>query len=167
MGVGLVPTASVTDNAILRVYSRPPVSRGPLLDRVEAERFTNDLLDTAGVRVATLQTPVKLLSGGNQQRLLARRETLVASRILVAVHPTRGLDIVATDSLRQVLVDHRNQGGAVLLISEDLDEILLLADRVIVMFRGRIVGESLTPRDDRHRIGLWMGGASAVGRGCS
>jgi simple sugar transport system ATP-binding protein len=90
--------------------------------------------------------------------LLAKRETMKADRLLVAVHPTRGLDLVATSELRQSIVDYRNNGGAVLLISEDLDEVLMISDRVVVMYGGRIVGESAALSHDREYIGLLMGG---------
>jgi simple sugar transport system ATP-binding protein len=162
LGMGLIADASVMENAILREYDKPPISRGPWLIVSEAERFARTLLEQAGVRVPTVNTWLRLLSGGNQQRLLARREIMEATRLLVAVHPTRGLDLVATAELRQSLSEYRNQGGAILLISEDLDEILLMSDRVAVMYRGKIIGESLTPSRDRERIGLLMGGASEV-----
>jgi general nucleoside transport system ATP-binding protein len=83
----------------------------------------------------------------------------VASRLLIAMHPTQGLDIGATDELRRVLMDQRNRGGAVLLISEDLDEVLIMSDRIAVMYGGRIAGEFDAAHVDRDQIGLLMGGA--------
>lgn len=145
-------------NAILRQYKTSPISRGFRLNLAQAEEFARIVVNEAGVQVPTLRTWVRLLSGGNQQRLLARRETMKADRLLVAVHPTRGLDLVATSELRQGIVDYRNNGGAVLLISEDLDEVLMLSDRVVVMYGGRIVGESAALSHDREYIGLLMGG---------
>jgi ABC-type uncharacterized transport system ATPase subunit len=161
LGMGLVASLSITDNAILREYKKTPVSSGFRIDLHEASRFASTLIAQAAVRAPSVDIPVRHLSGGNQQRLLAGRETRVASRLLVAVHPTQGLDIGATDELRRVLMDHRNRGGAVLLISEDLDEVLIMSDRIAVMYEGRIAGEFDAANADRARIGLLMGGARA------
>ena len=83
---------------------------------------------------------------------------MVASRVFIAAHPTRGLDVHATEDVRQSLLDRRDAGCAVLLISDDLDEVLLLSDRVAVMYEGRVVGEFQREDADRERIGLLMGG---------
>jgi general nucleoside transport system ATP-binding protein len=159
LGMGLVAALPITDNAILREYKKAPVARGLRIDLREAARFASDLVAQAAVRTPNVEIPVRNLSGGNQQRLLAGRETRVASRLLIAVHPTQGLDIGATDELRRVLMDQRNRGGAVLLISEDLDEVLIMSDRVAVMYGGRIAGEFDAAHVDRAQIGLLMGGA--------
>ncbi len=158
LGRGLIPSASVTHNAILREFREPPISTGLGMNSSAATRFAAELVKAADVRVPSLGTVVHHLSGGNQQKLLSRRETRVATGVLVAVHPTRGLDVAATEAVRKATVDHRNMGAAVLLISEDLDEILLLADRVIVMYGGRILGEFLPEDADREEIGMLMGG---------
>jgi len=159
LGMGLVRSASVTHNAILREYRQSPISRGFRLDGREASKFARALVRLADVRVPNVRVPVRHLSGGNQQRLLAGRETRIASHLLVAVHPTRGLDIGATDEVRRVLIEHRNAGSAVLLISEDLDEVLTMSDRIVVMYEGRIVGEFEAASANREEIGLLMGGA--------
>ncbi len=160
LGTGLVRQASVVHNAILREYRDPPLTRGLRLDKRAASAFTRRLVEQADVRLASIRVPVHTLSGGNQQRLLAGRETRVASRVLIAVHPTRGLDVGATNEVRRVLVEHRNAGSAVLLISEDLDELLAVSDRIAVMYEGRIVGEFDADHAERATIGLLMGGAS-------
>jgi len=158
-GMGLMSDLSVIDNSILREYNRPPIARGFRIDQVEIDRFTRELVKRSEVKVSDLKSPVRHLSGGNQQRLLAGRETRVASRLLIAVHPTQGLDVGATEEVRRILMDHRNEGSAVLLISEDLDEILILSDRIAVMYCGQIVGEFETGSAVRADIGLLMGGA--------
>ena len=158
--MGLVGELSVTDNAILREYKRAPVARGLRIDSREASRFASALVERSSVSVPNMKTQVRHLSGGNQQRLLAGRETHVASRLLIAVHPTQGLDVGATEEVRRVLMEHRNNGSAILLISEDLDEILLISDRIAVMYNGRIAGEFDTVDSDRELIGLLMGGGS-------
>ncbi len=159
IGMGLVRSASVTHNAILREYWKPPISVGARMDNREAAKFARKLVKKADVRVPNVRVPVRNLSGGNQQRLLAGREMLIASRLLVAVHPTRGLDVAATEEVRKVIVEHRNAGSGVLLISEDLDEILIMADRIAVMYEGGIIGLFEASAADREEIGLMMGGA--------
>ena len=157
LGMGLFSSLSVLHNAILRAYHAPPVRRGLRLVRDAAAAYTTRLLQQADVHVPYLDTPVSNLSGGNQQKLLVHREMATATHLLVAVHPTRGLDVAATAEVQRALVRHRNNDVAVLLISEDLEEILALADRIAVMYEGRLVGPF--PRQvSREDIGLRMGG---------
>jgi simple sugar transport system ATP-binding protein len=163
LGVGLAGYETILSNAILREYKRPPITRRGFLSKSAAKRFARGLVAVAGVRVLTVDLPVRMLSGGNLQRLLARREMRIASRLLVAVHPTRGLDIGATEELHRLLYEHRARGGAVLLISEDLDELLEVADRIAVIYEGRIKGNFASQDADRETIGLLMGGAAAPG----
>lgn len=161
-GMGLVTSLSVTDNAILRKYKNAPIANGIRLDNKEATKYAKRLIEDSVVKVSSLREPVRHLSGGNQQRLLAGRETQVASRLLIAVHPTQGLDIGATEEVRNVLMNHRNDGSALLLISEDLDEILIMSDRVAVMYEGQIVGEFDATEVNRTEVGLLMGGAKVT-----
>lgn len=167
-GVGHIPhdrlaeavakSRSIVDNAILRDYRRPPISRRGLLSTPAAERFTTDLVKRADVRGAgRIQNPIGHLSGGNQQKLVAHREAAIASRLLVAALPTRGLDVSAAAAVRNLLLERRNAGCGVLLISEDLDELLSLSDRIVVMYGGRIVGEFPAESANRREIGLHMG----------
>jgi simple sugar transport system ATP-binding protein len=158
IGMGLISDASVTHNAILREYRVPPISKGIRILNREASKFAKMIVEAANVIVPNVRVQARHLSGGNQQKLVAIRETRVASRVLIAVHPTRGLDIGATDEVRRTLVDHRNSGTAVLLISADLDEILAISDRIIVMYEGQIVGQFNTAEAVRDEIGLLMGG---------
>ncbi len=163
LGVGLAGNETILSNAILREYKGRAVSGGWFLSKGGAKRFARGLVATAGVRVPSVELPIRMLSGGNLQRLLARRETRIASRLLVAVHPTRGLDIGATEELHRLLYEHRARGGSVLLISEDLDELLEVADRIAVLYEGRIMGEFESGDADRETIGLLMGGAAPAG----
>ena len=98
------------------------------------------------------------MSGGNQQRLVARREALLANRVLIAVHPTRGLDVLAAQEVQTAVIGQRDRGAAVLFISDDLDEVLLMSDRIAVMYEGRIMGIFDRAAADREAIGLMMGG---------
>jgi ABC-type uncharacterized transport system ATPase subunit len=163
LGVGLAGNETILSNAILREYKDPPITQRGFLSKAAAKRFARGLVATAGVRVPTVELPIRMLSGGNLQRFLARRETRIASRLLVAVHPTRGLDIGATEELHRLLYEQRARGGSVLLISEDLDELLEVADRIAVMYEGRIRGEFDSRDADRETIGLLMGGATSAG----
>jgi len=123
------------------------------------------------VRAPSLDTPVRNLSGGNQQRLLVGREAswTGAGRVrggrpsvLVAAHPTRGLDVDAAAAVHHVLFELREAGTAIVLISESLDELLAVADRVAVMHRGRMVGERKAEAAAREEIGLMMAGAAGT-----
>jgi ABC-type uncharacterized transport system ATPase subunit len=158
LGVGLVRSAEVRDNTVLRQYRTPELSGRLVLRRGRIAEFASRLVAAARVQTRSIHTPAGYLSGGNQQRLIAGREAMLADRVFVASQPTRGLDVNATQDVRESLLDRRTAGCAVLLISDDLDEILLMSDRVLVMYEGRVVGDF--PREDanRERIGLLMGG---------
>jgi simple sugar transport system ATP-binding protein len=157
---GLVPAFTVVDNAILTCYARPPVSGGFLLRPKSARQHAQRLIDAFSIR-AHLDNSLRSLSGGNQQRLLVSREVAQQPTLLVAVHPTAGLDIASIDAVHRIILKLRPRGVAVLLISENLDEILALSDRVVVMYRGRIVGERPATRVNIDEIGLLMTGMSA------
>ena len=157
-GMGLFPTLSLTHNAILREYINPPIRKGMRLDNKTAEQRARKLIQLGDVRTPDIHVLASSLSGGNQQKLLVRREIEISSHLLVAVHPTRGLDIGATEDVRCALIEHRDAGNALILISEDLDEILMMSDRIAVMYEGRIVGVFTSLEANRDEIGLLMGG---------
>ena len=160
---GLVLTESIEHNAILRAFQHPPVRRGPLLVQGAARRFARMLAKTVGLSISDVSAPVRSLSGGNAQRLLTGRELNASAHVLVVVHPTRGLDVGAIEEVQQVLLRARATGVAILLISEDLNEVMRLSDRILVLYRGAIVGEFTDPEQfDLEEIGLLMGGALAA-----
>jgi general nucleoside transport system ATP-binding protein len=163
VGVGMVPSAPVKDNAVLRHYTSTELSSGRLLRREAVVRFAERLVAAARVQTRSVYAPAGQMSGGNQQRLVARREALVASRVLIAAHPTRGLDVLATQEVQTSLLERRDAGCAVLLISDDLDEVLLMSDRIAVMYEGRIMDVFNRADADRERIGLLMGGHGGEG----
>ncbi len=140
LGMGLIPNLPISDNAILKGYRRPPLSRGPFLDSVSIRNFVQTLIDNFGIATPSQETPIKQLSGGNLQKTLLAREINIGPKLMVAVHPTRGLDVGATESVQKTLLQQRDNGAAILLISEDLDEIFALSDRIAVMYEGRIMG---------------------------
>lgn len=157
---GLVLGESVMHNAILRVYNRPPISRrGLRINSHLAKEYAKRIISEGDVRVPNISVTIRKLSGGNQQRLIVRREVDIATRLLIAAHPTRGLDVASTNDVQGALIEYRNSGKAVLLISEDLEEILALSDRIVVMYKGRIAGRFSGPIFNREEIGLAMGGA--------
>jgi simple sugar transport system ATP-binding protein len=159
LGEGLVGNLPVADNAILRTYDQRPIARGPFLDIQRILRFTQQLLERFGIRGAKPDSPTRLLSGGQLQRLLLAREMALDPHVIVAVHPTRGLDVAATQQVQDWLVAARQQGASVLLISEDLDEVLQLSDRIAVIYEGQIVGTVTAAEANRETIGLMMAGS--------
>ena len=157
-GMGLVPSASILDNLLLKIYRLPPIARGPFLNYRAASDAARRLLASFHVRVPRLDVPANVLSGGNQQRLLLARELSLRPTLLVACSPTRGLDIRAVQNTHRLLLEQRQRGCAVLLVSEDLDELLALADRIAVLYEGRIAGSMRSEEADAGRLGLMMTG---------
>ncbi|MEA3459575.1 MAG: ABC transporter ATP-binding protein, partial [Chloroflexota bacterium] len=140
LGMGLIPNLAVSDNIILKEYREPPLAKGPFLDRSSIRGFVSRLIEAFKIITPSQETPVKLLSGGNLQRTILAREIASGPDLMVAVHPTRGLDVGATESVRNTLLEQREKRAAILLISEDLDEILALSDRIAVINEGEIMG---------------------------
>lgn len=160
--IGLVPSLSVAENLILRNYCQAPFTRGAFLDYGAINEYADHLVAQYSVATPSLKTPVKLLSGGNIQRVILARETSHTPTLLVAAHPTSGLDVGATEYIRQLLLAQRDQGTAVLLVSEDLEEVLQLSDRIAVMFEGQIMGILPADQADLETIGLMMAGAKKM-----
>lgn len=123
--------------------------------------WSQRLVEQFDVRTPDLETPVQQLSGGNQQKLLFAREVNQEPLLMVAVHPTQGLDVGATEGVHGLLDEMRNEGKSVLLISEDLDEVIQLSDRILVIYNGQIVGEMSGKDADREQIGMYMAGLHA------
>ena len=158
LGMGLAPGLTTEDNLALKAFRNPPYSRGPWLARSAfLERGAKQIeeYDIRGVRPGL---PIRLLSGGNLQKALIAREVSLDPKVLIARSPTRGLDVGATDAVRQHVLHERSKGTAVLPISEDLDELLALSDRLIVLYEGRIVGEMPAEEATAEKLGLLMGG---------
>jgi simple sugar transport system ATP-binding protein len=139
--VGTAPNLSVTDNVIMKKYRRPPVARGLMVDMNAATEFAEDLKDAYDIVVPTVETPVRLLSGGNLQRVILAREISGEPAFLLAMQPTRGLDVGAIEGVQRLLLAQREAGAAILLVSEELEELLALSDRIYVIYEGKIMGE--------------------------
>ena len=162
--VGSAPNLSLTDNLIMKRYRDAPVARGLFVDDDAARSFAGALRETYAIAAPTVETQARLLSGGNLQRAILAREMETQPGLLVAVQPTRGLDVGAIESVHRLLLELRSRGGAILLISEELDEILGLADRVDVMYEGRIVASMPADEAEIGRIGLLMTGGADTDR---
>ena len=162
-GVGSAPNLSLVDNLILRRFRRAPVARGPFHDDAAARAKARQLQLAYAISAPTIDAPVRILSGGNLQRLILAREIDSAPTLLVAVQPTRGLDVGAIEGVHQMLLDLRAHGTGLLLISEELEELLALADRILVMYEGRVTAafDSPGPRDV-DAIGLQMTGGEGA-----
>jgi simple sugar transport system ATP-binding protein len=158
---GMVREFTVAENLILREHHKPPYSRFGFLNLSAIRRHADELIDQYQVKTPSRETPAKSLSGGNIQKVVLARELSRQPRTIVAAQPTRGLDIGATEYVRGQLLEQRRRGAAILLISEDLDEILALADRVAVIYEGEIM--DILPRDQGTpaRLGLLMAGVRA------
>jgi len=162
MGTGLIPKLGAVDNIMLKGY-RNTYARGPFLDYKTAAEDTEKLVSDFNIKLNDPSAPVSLLSGGNLQKLLLAREMSLKPLLLVAVYPVRGLDVGATETVHRLLLEQRAKGTAILLISEDLDEIFKLSDRVGVIFEGQITGIIKTEHADLEEIGLLMMGAKQTG----
>ncbi|GAB4431443.1 MAG: ABC transporter ATP-binding protein [Anaerolineales bacterium] len=161
--VGSSPNLSVTDNVIMKTYRDAPISHGGLLDMNEATRFAEELKEAYDIIVPTVDTPVRLLSGGNLQRVILAREISGKPAFMVAMQPTRGLDVGAIEGVHRLLLAQREAGSGILLVSEELEELFSLSDRIYVIYEGRIMGEiqmdGKEPSDELvEMIGLMMTG---------
>jgi ABC-type uncharacterized transport system ATPase subunit len=161
LGTGVAPGLSIASNVVLKSYRRPPVSRGPLLLLRKIKELARTAMQDYDVRAAGPDVPAWQLSGGNLQKVVLAREFSGGPEVLVAASPTRGLDVAGIETVHSYLRGAAEQGVAVLLISEDLDEILALADRVVVMFEGEVVGERAAETATVEELGLLMAGGKA------
>ena len=155
---GMIKDFSVAENMILREHHKPPFSRSGFLNLKEISSHTDRMIARFHVKTPSQETLAKNLSGGNIQKVVLAREISRNPRAIIAAQPTRGLDIGATEYVREQLIEQRKKGAAVLLISEDLDEVLALSDRIAVIYEGRIM--DILPRQNAtpEKLGLFMAG---------
>ncbi len=157
--VGLVLEESVVFNSILSFYRFFAKFAGMLMDWARARSYAVKLVKEFSIVTPSIDTPVKFLSGGNQQKLMIGREVARKPKLLLVMEPTHGLDVAATRYVRSLILRLRDEGVAVLLVSSDLDEVLELSDRVAVMYRGRIVAVKPPDQYTMEELGMLMGGA--------
>ncbi|MBU0928082.1 MAG: ABC transporter ATP-binding protein [Spirochaetes bacterium] len=158
IAVGAVGDMSVANNLAMKDYRAAPISKGFMLLPKRILEFARKMIGQFNIATPSPETSVKFLSGGNIQKTILAREIEACGSLLVAVYPSRGLDIGATESVRKELVAQRDSGRAVLLVSEDIDELLSVADTVAVMYDGRAVGVMPAVGADPEEIGLLMAG---------
>ncbi|MFA9435696.1 MAG: ABC transporter ATP-binding protein [Candidatus Bathyarchaeota archaeon] len=155
---GMIPEFTIQENMILGSHRDRFTGNGVTLDRVKAKRYSKGLIDDYQIQTPGPETLIGTLSGGNQQRVVVAREFSRDPRLIIAAQPTRGLDVGATEYVRSKLIDMREEGRAVLLISADLDEVLDLSDRVAVIYEGEIVTVKNIDDTSEQEIGRFMAG---------
>lgn len=157
LGMGLVPALDAIDNCLLKNYRSKEWGSLLLKPKKVAENAAH-LVNKFDVKIPSLKVPVRMMSGGNLQRLLLAREISGQPKLIVAVYPVRGLDIKATDDVHQLLLKQRAAGCAILLISEELEELLAMSDRIAVLYNGEIVGTLSQEEATPEKLGLLMTG---------
>lgn len=155
--VGTAPNLSVTDNVIMKNYDQSPIGNGWTINSPQAVSYAEKLKESYDIIVPSVNTSVRLLSGGNLQRVILAREISSSPALMVAVQPTRGLDVGAIEGVQRLLLAQRESGSGILLISEELEELIALSDRIYVIYEGEIMGEMC--QCDIEKIGLMMTGS--------
>ena len=157
-GVGTAPNLSITKNSIMKNYGHDPISTGWRIDYLAAHDHASGLKDSYDIQAPTVETMARKLSGGNLQKLILAREISGAPKLIVAMQPTRGLDVGAIEGIQRLLLEQRQKGAAIMLISEELDELLMLSDRIAVIFDGELAGEMDASEANLNDIGMMMTG---------
>jgi simple sugar transport system ATP-binding protein len=155
---GLVLTLSVADNMVLNTYYLSPFTRGFNLRQDEIEKAAQERVEQFDVRTPGISVPVSNLSGGNQQKVIVAREFSRPIKLLIAAQPTRGLDVGSVEYIHSRIIQKRDEGCAVLLLSTELEEIISLSDRIAVMFKGEIIAVLEAEQATLERLGLLMAG---------
>ena len=163
LGMGLIPSLNVYENIMLKSFRKCPIGYGPFLRLSEVKRNARELVESYAVKAPKMDAPVKKLSGGNQQRLLLAREISSNPKVIIASQPIRGIDVQAIMEIHRLLLEQRSNGVAIMLISDDLDEIFEISDRIAVIYEGRIVGSMNTGEAEKEKIGLMMAGYRHAG----
>jgi simple sugar transport system ATP-binding protein len=144
---------------VLNTYYQPPFGVRGILQPKAVDSNTRKLIQDFDVRTPSPYVPTSKLSGGNQQKVIVARELSHPIKLLIANQPTRGLDVGSIEYIHHEIVEMRDRGIAVLLVSAELDEIMALSDRIAVMYRGQIVSTVEAKKVTREQLGLWMAGA--------
>jgi len=159
--MGLILAFDVAENLVLDSYYAEPYSHGVRMDWDYAHRHADELIEQYDIRTPSSRTNVGNLSGGNQQKLIVAREFARETKLIIASQPTRGIDVGSIEYIHGRIVEERDDGAAVLIVSSELDEILALADRILVMYRGKIVAEVPGHEATPSQLGLYMAGSVA------
>jgi simple sugar transport system ATP-binding protein len=153
---GLVVDFTVEENLILKTFDNPPFTQRGILQWSEIGDRAKTLIQNYEIKTPHPAIPLRHLSGGHQQRVVVARELSAEPALLVASQPTRGLDVASVETVHKMLLQERNRGAAVLFISTELSEVLTVSDRIIVFFRGEIMGELNAEAVDVNLIGEMM-----------
>lgn len=157
-GVGSAPNMTITENTIMKNYRDEPIGNRWGINFTAARNHARELKETYDILAPSVRTQARKLSGGNLQKVILAREITANPKMMVAMQPTRGLDVGAIESIQHLLLEQRESGTAILLISEELDELLTLSDRIAVMYEGEIMGIVDAEDADINEIGLMMTG---------
>jgi len=165
MDVGLILDMTVKENFVSDRFYKPPVSRSGFLNYSYMNELAKDLIQQYGIKTPGVDAVTRILSGGNLQKIVLARELSSNPRLIVAAQPTQGLDVGTTEYIRRLLLEEKSKGAAILLISEDLEEVLSLSDRIAVMYEGEIMGilDYDRANKDIELVGLMMAGAERLG----
>jgi simple sugar transport system ATP-binding protein len=155
---GLMMDLTVEENLILENHASADFQKFGLMNSARIRRFSDDMIEAYGIKTAGREAVAKSLSGGNLQKVMLARELAGGPAVVVAAQPTRGLDVGAMAYIHQRILQERERGAGILLISEDLDEVFNLSDRIVVLYEGKIMGEVWGEDASRERVGLWMSG---------
>ena len=156
LGVGLAPGVSILDNSVVKEYFS--ASYGPHLSTNKMVNYLNLLIKEFSIKTDEPKAEISTLSGGNMQKLLMGRELISNPEVIIAAQPTRGLDVSAVEALHELIINQRNNGSAIMLISEDLDELFKLSDRLLVLYEGKIIKEFNINEANTNNVGLAMAG---------
>ena len=159
--MGLIPAMNMKQNAILKKFKEPKFSTAGILRHKSIKAITEQHVEDHDIKNGGIDLPVAMMSGGNQQKLLVAREIHCEPVLIIAAYPVRGLDIGAAEAINNILLEQSNKGACVLLISEELDEIFEMSDRVAVLCDGKLMGIRNTSETDYEEIGRMMSGESA------
>ena len=159
-GVGSAPNMTITENTIMKNYRETPIGNGWSINFTTARQRARELKEKYAILAPGVRTLARKLSGGNLQKVILAREISSQPQLMIAVQPTRGLDVGAIEAIQTLLLEQREQGTAVLLISEEMEELLALSDRIAVISDGRIMGIVDADKADINEIGLMMTGTA-------
>lgn len=162
--LGVNPDCTIEENLVLDNYYHPPLARSIFLDMGKIEEYAESLIDRFNIITPDSKLPTSSLSGGNMQKLVLAREMGNEPDLLIAAQPTRGVDVGAIEYIHEQIIRLRDEGNGVLLVSAELDEILSLSDRILVMYEGVIVGEFLGGAVSENELGLYMVGTKRMER---
>ncbi|MCA1927930.1 MAG: ATP-binding cassette domain-containing protein, partial [Calditerrivibrio sp.] len=155
--MGIAPDLSVEENLILKNFKDKKFGRF-ILNKKNLHQYANNLIEKFNIQYGLKKAPVRLLSGGNIQKVIIARELSCEPTVLVALYPTRGLDVGSQEFIHETIMEHKAKGMSTIYISEDLDELLKISDRIAVIFRGKNMGYVDPENTDKFIIGKLMGG---------